>query len=465
MALLLYNTLGHTKQRFSPHAGKTVSLYTCGPTVYNFAHIGNLRTYIFEDVLKRTLLLNDWRVKHVMNITDVGHLTDDQDQGEDKMEVGAQRERKTVWELAKFYTQAFQHDIEALNILGPTVWCKATDHISEQIRLIKKLEQKGYTYQINDGVYFDTSKFKQYGVLAQLDLAGLKAGARVEVVEGKKHPSDFALWKLSAPQGGHRQMEWPSPWGRGFPGWHIECSAMSMKYLKLPIDIHCGGIDHIPVHHTNEIAQSEAATGKRFVRFWLHGEHLTIRQGRMGKSEGNFLTLTSLIEQGFSPFAYRLMTYSAHYRTRMDFSMKGLQAAQQSYEHLCNALRKKGLYDSLPKKLSSPQTKQWQQRFLKAVNDDLNMPSAIAVVWDGLRAIHNATQLRSFIAYCDRVLALDLLTLPSTTIPEDIMKLSNQREEARKQKDWHISDALRKQIEKKGYRVEDSANGPRITKN
>ncbi|MBI5465966.1 MAG: cysteine--tRNA ligase, partial [Candidatus Kerfeldbacteria bacterium] len=288
LPLKLYNTLGRKKQEFKPLKPGEVGLYTCGPTVYAAPHLGNLRTYIFEDLLKRTLQVDGFRVKHVMNITDVGHLTSDADEGEDKMEKGAAREGKTVWEIAEHYTDIFKQNLQSLNVLAPDVWCKATDHIPEQIELIRKIEANGFTYQTSDGVYFDTAKLKDYGRLAKLDIKGLKARARVEMNPAKKHPTDFALWKFSPPDK-KRQMEWPSPWGVGFPGWHIECSAMSMKYLGETFDIHCGGIDHIPVHHPNEIAQSEAATSKPLARWWLHGEFLVVDAKRMGKSEDNFL--------------------------------------------------------------------------------------------------------------------------------------------------------------------------------
>src|SRR3989344_952205 len=271
--LKFYNTLTRAKEEFKPQNPPAVGLYTCGPTVYNYAHIGNLRTYIFEDILKRALVANGFEVNHVMNITDVGHLTSDADVGEDKMEKGAKREGKTVWDIAEFYTKAFKEDMRRLNLVEPDIWCKATDHIAEQIELIQRLEKRGFTYLIDDGVYFDTTKDPHYGKLARLDIAGLRAGARIEMVKDKRNPTDFALWKLS-PDNEQRQMEWESPWGKGFPGWHIECSAMAMKYLGETFDIHCGGIDLIPVHHTNEIAQAENATGKKFVHTWLHGEFL-----------------------------------------------------------------------------------------------------------------------------------------------------------------------------------------------
>lgn len=476
MPLRLYNTLTRKKQLFRPRHGKTVSLYTCGPTVYHYAHIGNLRTYIFEDVLKRVLQFNGFRVRHVMNITDVGHLTDDQDQGEDKMEVGAQREHRSVWEIAQLYTTAFQEDLERLNILAPTIWCKATDHITEQIRMILELEQRGFAYPTDDGVYFDTSKFTRYGELARLQLKGLKAGARVEMVKGKKNPSDFALWKFSYPNGRsfdpaqddgarRRQMEWPSPWGVGFPGWHIECSAMSMKYLPPPIDIHCGGIDHIPVHHTNEIAQAEAATGKRpFVRFWIHGAHMTIRASKMAKSENNFLTVSSLANDGFDPLAFRLLTYSAHYRTTLDFTLSSMATAAKSLEHLRNALREKGVPSVKSSKKLTASTLRLMKKFKATVNDDLNMPEAMAVVWESIRLCHNASELRALVEGYDSVLALQLLR--DTPLPESVStkvtQLAQVRDQARKEKNWARSDALRKEIEQQGYSVEDSPQGTRL---
>ena len=291
-ALVVYNTLQRDKMEFTPldPQRQKVGMYTCGPTVYNYAHIGNLRTYVFEDILKRTLLYNGFAVQHVMNITDVGHLTDDADQGDDKMEKGAWREGKTVWQIAEKYTRAFQQDIADLNILGPDIWCKATDHIEQQIALVQQLEARGMTYRIDDGIYYDTTKFPAYADFAQLDIDHIRAGARIEMVSGKKNPSDFALWKFSPKTGAKRQMEWESPWGIGFPGWHIECSAMSMHYLGEQFDIHCGGIDHIPVHHTNEIAQVEAVTGQRWVYYWLHGEFLVVgkRPGTTRRRRGAY---------------------------------------------------------------------------------------------------------------------------------------------------------------------------------
>ena len=338
--LYLYNTLTRKKEEFKPIEKGQVGLYTCGPTVYNYAHIGNLRTYLFEDILKRILLYNDYKVKHVMNITDVGHLTGDRDMGEDKLEIGAKREHKTAWEIAEFYTQAFRQDIKKLNILEPDVWCKATDYIKEQIDLIKILETKGYTYKTADGVYFDTAKFKDYTRLSRQNLEALKAGARIEKNPEKKNPTDFALWKFS-PKDSKRQMEWASPWGVGFPGWHIECSAMSLALLKNQLDIHCGGVDHINIHHTNEIAQSQTATDQKFFNFWLHGAFLNIAGGKkMAKSQDNFLTLeNALIKKSIDPLAFRFVCLQTHYRKPMEYSEAGIKNAQSGLEHLYNQVK------------------------------------------------------------------------------------------------------------------------------
>jgi len=467
MSLRLYNTLTRKKELFRPRTGKTVSLYTCGPTVYNFVHIGNLRTYVFEDFLKRTLQAQGWRVNHVMNITDVGHLTDDADNGDDKIERAATAQAMSAWDLAAFYTRAFEHDIARLNILPPTRWCKATDYIAEQIALIKKLEARGFTYRLEDGVYFDTSKFPTYGSLAHLNLKGQKASARIEMIQGKRSPSDFALWKFSG-IAGKRQMEWLSPWGIGFPGWHIECSAMSMALLKTPIDIHCGGIDHIPVHHTNEIAQSEAATGRRpFVRVWMHGAFLTIKAGKMAKSEGNFLTLTTLLEQGVGPLSYRYLLTTAHYRKALDFSMESLHAAHASYQRLKNILEQRSVLATPPAKRPSSVAKGYWKKFLSGLNDDINLPEAMAVLWRGVRDRQlntNAASLRWFIEQTDTVLGLDLCvpTSASAPIPSDIQILIEQRDHARHNKQWQRADDLRQVIERAGYHIQDSPSGARV---
>ncbi len=456
MALYLYNTLTRQKQEFKSITKNRVGLYTCGPTVYASPHIGNLRTYIFEDILKRTLLFNDFKVKHVMNITDVGHLTSDADDGEDKMEKGSRATGQTVWQLAEQYTKQFKKNLKDLNILEPDIWCKATDHIKEQIDLIKKLQDKGFTYKTPDGLYYDTSLFPHYHELAKLKLSGQKAGARVAINNSKKNPTDFALWKLS-PKDQKRQMEWPSPWGKGFPGWHIECSAMSMKYLGQTFDIHCGGIDHIPVHHTNEIAQSQAVTNKPPANWWMHGEFLVINEQRMGKSEGNLLTLETLIKQGISPLAYRYFTYSAHYRSPLNLSFTALESAQKS---LTNLQAKVAMLKGKP----AVGCAEFEKKFTEAINDDLNMPQALAIVWQMLKSDCPDKAKRKSINLFDEILALGLKEVEQLNVPKAIEKLILERETARQQKNWSRADELRDFIKHQGFLVEDTEAGP-VVKN
>ncbi|MDD5032151.1 MAG: cysteine--tRNA ligase [Patescibacteria group bacterium] len=461
--LFLYNTLTRKKEEFKPIKRGKVGLYTCGPTVYNFAHVGNLRTYLFEDILKRVLLYNGYKVKHVMNITDVGHLTGDRDMGEDKLEKGAAREGKTAWEIAEFYTKAFKEDIKKLNIIEPDIWCKATDYIKEQIELIKKLEKKGYTYKISDGIYFNTTKIKDYNKLSHQPLEKLRAGARVEVNEEKKNPTDFALWKFS-PKGEKRQMEWESPWGIGFPGWAIECSAMSIKHLGERFDIHCGGVDHINIHHTNEIAQSESATGKKpWVRYWLHGEFLNISGGeKMAKSEGNFLTLeNALIKKGIDPLVYRFAVLQTHYRKPMEYSEKAIESSKNGLEHLYNQARELGFRN---KDLGIKNIDlRFKIKFLKAINDDLNIPKALAVAQELLKSdLPNQKKLSTILDF-DKVLGLNL-GKKEEKIPAEVEELKKQRETARKEKNWKESDKLREKIEKLGYIVEDTQDGSRVFK-
>lgn len=449
-----YNTLTRKKEVFRPQKNKRVSLYTCGPTVYWYAHIGNLRTYIFEDFLKRSLEYENYKVKHVMNITDVGHLTSDQDTGEDKMEKGAKREKKTVWEIAEFYTKAFKEDIEKLNIKRPDKWTRVTNYIKEQIDLIKILEKKGFTYTIEDGVYFDTSKLPDYGKIAQRKKMK-EARTRLEKVEGKKLPEDFALWKLTQP-GVKRQMEWDSPWGRGFPGWHTECVVMAAKNLGLPLDIHCGGVDHITVHHPNEIAQAKAGYGKRLANFWLHGEFLVLKKGRMGKSEGNIITLKDLERKGFDPLAYRYLCLNTHYRKKLTFSWDILQSAQNSYDNLrekVSELRK------TPKKTSE----KYQKKFQRTISDDLNMPQALALAWDLIKdkKVSEEEKYNTLIEI-DKVFGLNLKKVKPVAVPEEIEEKAEQREQLRKRGKWEKADKIRKEIKKKGFEIEDTKEGPKI---
>ena len=461
--LKLYNTLTRKKQILKPIRKGRIGLYTCGPTVYWFAHIGNLRTYLFEDILKRTLEYNGYKVKHVMNITDVGHLTSDADTGEDKMEKGAKREKKTVWQIADFYTKAFKKDLKSLNILSPNVWIKATDAIKDQIDLIKILERKRFTYKASDGIYFDTSKLKTYGRLTGKKKKKLKAGARIEMVEGKKNITDFALWKLT-PDGIKRQMEWDSPWGRGFPGWHTECVVMSIKELGMPFDIHCGGIDHIPIHHPNEIAQAEAAYGKIFAKFWIHGEFLILKKGKMGKSEGNIIILETLIKKDINPLAYRYLSLNVHYRSKMNFSWKSLKGAETALDRLREIIR--ALKANNTKQTTSNKTaKDYQEKFLKFINNDLNTPRALALMWDLIKdkKISEKEKYKLLLDF-DNIFGLKLSEIKEVKIPEKIKKLSKEREQLRNKNQWKKADEIRKQIEKMGYRIEDTEKGTKIKK-
>lgn len=465
--LKLFNTLSRQIEDFKPLKDKKVGLYTCGPTVYNYAHIGNLRTYVFEDILNRTLEYNGYKVKHVMNITDVGHLTSDADEGEDKLEKGAKREHKTVWEIANFYTKKFKENIKDLNIEEPDVWCKATNHIPEQIKLVQTLTKKGFAYETSDGIYFDTTKIKDYGKLANLKKQVLKAGARIEIGE-KKNPHDFALWKFS-PAKEKRQMEWTAFCRKGFPGWHVECSAMSMKYLGKQFDIHCGGIDHIPVHHTNEIAQSEAITGKKpWVKYWLHGEFLVMGSDKMSKSGDNFVTLDTLKERDVSPLAYRYLLLQTHYRKQLTFSWEALEAAQRGLEHLyekVNELRVTSYeLQNRKQKNRRSEDQKIKNEFLNALNNDLDTSKALTVVWEGLK--NNKIDYQTILKF-DEVLGLNLKEIKKLgnkeiEISDEVKKLLNARDQARTEKKWSESDRLRSEIKKLGYSVEDTAEGQKI---
>ena len=463
MKLYLYNTLTRQKEEFVPIRPGEVGVYTCGPTVYNFAHIGNLRTYLFEDVLKRVLAYNGCTVRHVMNITDVGHLTGDRDMGEDKMEKGAQREGRTAWDIAEFYTRAFKQDIARLNILEPSIWCKATDSIPEQIDLIRILEQKGFTYKTGDGIYFDTARFPEYAKLSSQHLDALQEGARVEKNPEKRNATDFALWKFS-PAGAQRQMEWDSPWGVGFPGWHIECSAMSMQFLGGQLDIHCGGIDHVDIHHTNEIAQSEAATGKKFFNVWMHGAFLNIQGGKkMAKSEENFLTLdNALIKRGIPPLAYRYAAFQTHYRKPMEYSDASIQAAKNGLDHLYNQVREvAGAGLDPPPAVHSG----FREKFLTAINDDLNMPRAMATIQEMLKSDMPGAEKYATILDFDRVLGLSLDQVDKPQeLSAEVQALVDARRRARASKDWAGSDRLRDEILARGYTVKDTRDGMQLIK-
>ncbi|HJU24552.1 MAG TPA: cysteine--tRNA ligase [Casimicrobiaceae bacterium] len=453
--IVLHDNFTRSLREFAPlRAGGVVGLYTCGPTVYDYQHIGNYRTFLFEDLLKRMLVANGFRVHHVMNVTDVGHLTSDADTGEDKMEKGARRTGKTAWEIAALYTEAFVDDIRALRILPPDVLSRATDHIAEQIAFIADLETRGYTYRTSDGVYFDTSRQADYGYLARLDREGLEAGKRVDVGE-KRNPADFALWKFS-PADSTRQMEWESPWGRGFPGWHIECSAMAQRYLGDYFDIHCGGEDHIPVHHTNEIAQTQARVGTRLANFWMHGYFLLANDAKMAKSGGDFLTLRALRERGYEPLAFRYLCLTGHYRTQLNFTFDALDAAATGLSRMRTA------FHLLPRDSSSVVDQASLARFFACINDDLNVPRALALAWELLRGdVLDARVLRATLARFDDVFGLGLAEWAPAreNAPAEIEALAIARADARKAKNFAEADRLRDALREAGYEVEDKPDG------
>ena len=458
--LYLFNTKTKQKEEFEP-ISKAVSIYSCGPTVYHYAHLGNLRSYVFRDVLKRTLLYSGYKVKDVINITDVGHLVSDADEGEDKVEKAVRREGKTAQGITTFYSKEFLNDIKALNIdINKTLFPKATDYIAEQIDLLKKMEEKGLTYKTSDGIYFDTSKFKNYGVLGGIDLEGLKEGARVTLNKEKKNPTDFALWKLS-PSGEQRQQEWDSPWGKGFPGWHLECSAMAMKLLGEQIDIHTGGIDHIPVHHNNEIAQSESVTNKKFSRFWLHNQHLkNVGGDKMAKSKENFLRLQTVIDKNINPLSYRYFLLQAHYRSPITFSWEALEASQTALRRLSEQVQ------NLPK--GGSVSEKYKQKFESSVADDLDTSGALALVWMLLKddSVSDKDKRATLVDF-DKVLGLDLFNISFEKIvevPEEVHKLAEERELARKSKNWQKADQLREEIDKLGFVIKDAESGFKIEK-
>jgi len=457
-AFKIYNTLSRKIEEFTPLNPPKVGMYTCGPTVYDYTHIGHLRKYIGDDILRRLLEVNGLEVKHVMNITDVGHLTSDADEGDDKMEKGAKEKNMTVFEVAKFYTDYFFKALDSVNILRPNVVAPATEHIGEQIKLIEKLEKNGFIYQTNEAIYFDITKFPTYGQLSGQRLEDKEAGVRQEVVvdKQKKNPTDFALWFFTIGKFADHSMKWSSPWGEGFPGWHIECSAMSMEYLGETIDIHTGGIDHIPVHHENEIAQSEAATGKQFVRFWVHHNFLQIDGGKMSKSLKNFYTIDDIKEKGFDPMALRYLFLTAHYRDKLNFTWESLGAAQNTLNNIREEIR---LWES-PKGA----TGEYWQRFLSAANNDLGIPQAVAVLHDLIKNKDTIYSASDDLLAMDKILGLGLdeyLGKP-LDIPAEVLELVEKRENVRKAGDFQKSDEIRKQILDLGYKIKDTPVGPKI---
>lgn len=464
--LKLFNSLTRTLEEFIPIEPGKVRMYCCGPTVYNFQHIGNFRTFVFEDILLRTLKYNGFEVKYIMNITDVGHLTSDEDTGEDKVEKSAKEQGRSVWDVTKFYTDVFLRDVNLLNITQPEMYTKATEYMNEQISMVKCLEDKGFTYRTSDGIYYDTAKFPDYPKLARLDIEGMKEGARIEFSEEKRSITDFALWKFS-PKDEKRQMEWDSPWGTGFPGWHIECSAMSTALLGNHFDIHCGGIDHLPVHHTNELSQSEACTGEKYVNYWLHGEFLNMGDEKMAKSTGNFITLQTLIDKGYSPMDYRYFLLMAHYRKKLKFSFEALDSAKSGYRNLLSKINslKELKQDNASDKNAFEEIK---NRFLNAINEDMNMPVAMSVLWEAVRNEKLSAEDRLKLAYdFDRVLGLRLdEAVPEQTesAPEEVVRLADERLEAKRVKDFARADELRNKIRDLGFEVLDSKDSYSLKK-
>jgi cysteinyl-tRNA synthetase len=458
MKLKIYNTLSRKIEVFSPIEERKVRLYTCGPTVYNYPHIGNLRTYLFEDILRRTLDCAGYEVRHVMNITDVGHLESDADLGEDKMMLASERENKSPWELARFYENAFFDDCAALNILPPHLRCRATEHIDAIIEFVKDLERLDYAYNVEGNIYFDIGKYPSYAELARLRLDQLQEGARVEVDPRKRNPLDFVLW-FSHSKYPHQIMKWNSPWGVGFPGWHIECSVIASKYLGERIDIHCGGIDHIPLHHTNERAQSEARFGHPWVNAWMHGEFLLMEDEKMSKSKERFVTLKTLVDQGFEAVHYRYFCLGARYRQPLRFSWDALRTARNSFESLKNRAISWKLFPS--KSDDKTNEEEYRCRFWDAIADDLNTPTALAVLWDAAKSTTLSSRPKfKLLLEFDRVLGLGASEFQRPKLSREYEALIKLREEARKKKDWKTADILRNQLREAGIQIKDTPEGP-----
>ena len=459
MEIKFYNTLTKRKDVFIPLDKETVRMYSCGPTVYKNATIGNMRTNIFQDVLRRVLRYNGYKLKHVMNITDVGHLVSDGDEGEDKMLKSAREEHKSPLEIAEYYTKLFFKDLKALNIETPEVVCKATDHINEMIEYVKKLMANGYAYETSTAIYFDVSKLDKYGILSGINLADQKSGARVEVDKEKKNPYDFALW-IKAPE--NHLMKWDSPWGPSYPGWHIECSAMGQKYLGEQFDIHTGGIDLIPTHHENEIAQSKGACGKIPARYWMHGEYLLINGGKMSKSLGNVYLLDDIINRGYDPLVYRLFNFSCHYRGKLNFTWEGIEAASVALDRLRDGYQKHLAGNA---EVSDEIINDMENRFHQAINDDLNMPLAMSVVWEAVKYADKSPKIAKLLEKFDTVLGLQIdKRTEKEEIPEEILELVEQRKLARQERDYVKSDEIRDTLKEKGYEVKDTKDGMTVEK-
>ena len=460
--LKIYNTLSREKEEFKPLEGNKVRIYSCGPTVYSYAHIGNMRAYIFMDNLRKVLKLNGYTLMHAMNITDVGHMTSDADEGEDKMNKAAREQKLSPWEIAEKYTKAFLVDIDKLNIERPEVICKATDHIKEMEEFVDKIVENGYGYETSKGIYFDTSKLSSYGELSRANIKENKAGARVEVDTEKRNPLDFALW-IKAPE--EHIMKWDSKWGVCYPGWHIECSAMSNKYLGNRFDIHTGGIDAIPIHHENEIAQSKGAYDVNPAKYWMHVEFLQVDGGKMSKSLGNNYTVDDLEKRGYSPLVFRYLTYSSHYRNKLNFTWETMEASKKALDRLKDAYE---VHLNGKDNIDDAKIVEYKEKFKEALNDDLNLPLALAVVWDVAKSSIKSPKLAKLLLDFDEVLSLDIdkkeEKKDSLNIPEEILTLLEQRKEARLNKDFATSDKIRDELKEKGYMVIDSKEGQKLEK-
>ena len=458
MDIYFYNTLTKQKDLFKPIEEGNVKIYSCGPTVYKDATIGNMRTNLLNDTLRRVLKYNGYELKHVMNITDVGHLVSDGDEGEDKMLKSAREEHKSPLEIAEHYTKLFFRDLERLNIETPEVVCKATDHIKEMLEMVQKIMKNGYAYETSTAIYFDVSKLDKYGILSGINLNDQKAGARVDIDPEKRNPYDFALW-IKAPA--NHLMKWDSPWGPSYPGWHIECSAMSTKYLGEEFDIHTGGIDLVPTHHENEIAQNKGACGKNPAHYWIHGEYLLINGGKMSKSLGNTYLIDDIIARGYSPLAYRLFNYSCHYRGKLNFTWEGIESANTSLIRLREGYQKhlNGNSD-----ISDEIIADMENRFHQAINDDMNMPLALSVVWEAVKYPEKSPKIAQLLKKFDTVLGIKIDEVQETKIPQEILDLVEERKQARSDKNWSESDRLRDLIAEKGYIVKDTKDGTEVLK-
>lgn len=469
----IYNTLTKKKEKFFPIENNKVRIYSCGPTVYNYAHIGNLRTYIFMDILRRVLEYRGYTLKHAMNITDVGHLESDADEGEDKMLKTAKEQQKSPWEIADYYTKVFLRDIKELNIQKPEILPKATEHIEEMIEFVRALVEDGYGYETDDGIYFDIGRFPEYGKLSRINLEEQIAGARVEINEEKRHPADFALWK-KAPK--EHIMQWPSPWGMGYPGWHIECSAMARKHLGDYFDIHTGGVDHIPVHHENEIAQSEALLGKPTVKYWMHGEFLLVDNGKMSKSLGNTYTVADLKKKGFNPLDFRYFCLNAHYRNKLNFTWEAMKSAQTAYSRLINGVLAHKNAKNSKNPIGEEKIKDFETAFNEAIDDDLNVPKALGIVWNIIRYEEKSKDLFKLLVKFDQVLGLDIskaeeikkqdniIELNIEDLDDEIKHLIEKRSQARAEKDWKQADKIRNELKNKGIIIEDTPLGTKVIK-